>query len=623
MCGIAGIIRFGVAVSPHRGLEAALTRMATRGPDNSAVWSEGQAALGHRRLSVVDVTAAGHQPMLSHGGRYVIVFNGEVYNAAEIRQRIDSVNAIAWRGHSDTEVMLEAYALWGAECLRHFRGMFAFVIWDRQDKRLFCARDRMGVKPFYYHSSGSRFVFASRPRPLFDLAPDISKDIDQQALRLYLEIGYIPAPHAFYQNIKKLPPAHYLIVDADGVRLHAYWSFRGIEPNSDLTHRPESELLDELDDVITRSVKMRLISDVPLGAFLSGGIDSSLVTAIMAKQSPGRVKTFSIGFDEPRYDESAHARAVATHLGTDHYEERLKVNDLVEFLPEFMTNYDEPFFDSSAFPTMAVSRAARKHVTVALSGDGGDELFGGYGYYRIAAGLEPLYRFAPPIRLALGRVLGCIPKHRMKLLGAAMQQTDINAAFAFARSIAKDFKGVISDELRSNTRSISDYFSDLGNELTARLPASERGMRLDASYTLPDDYLQKVDVASMAYSLECREPLLDHELVEWAMRLPTSWKLRGGENKYLLRKLAYRYVPRAILDRPKQGFGVPIDEWLRGPLKKWALDRLSRKELFEGLHVDQQASMNLMEQHLSGARNTHPLLWAILMLLSFKEAEGA
>src|SRR3569833_64397 len=561
MCGIAGIIGFDGGARALDGLEAALTRMAPRGPDHAAVWSEREAAFGHRRLSIVDVSAAGNQPMLSHDGRYVIVFNGEVYNAAEIRQCIDLVKAIAWRGHSDTEVMLEAYALWGAECLRHFRGMFAFAIWDRQDKRLFCARDRMGVKPFYYHASESRFVFASRPRPLFDLAPDISKDIDQQALRLYLEIGYIPAPHAFYQNIKKLPPAHYLIADADGVRLHAYWSFRGIEPNSDWTHRPESELLDELDDIITCSVKMRLISDVPLGAFLSGGIDSSLVTAIMAKQSPGRVKTFTNENDEPRYDESAHARAVATHLGTDHYEERLKVNDLVEFLPEFMTNYDEPFFDSSAFPTMAVSRAARKHVTVALSGDGGDELVGGYGYYRSAAGLEPLYRFAPPIRLALGQALGCIPKHRMKLLGAAMQQTDNNTAKANTHSIAKDFKGVISDEFRSNTRSISDYFSDLGNELAARLPASERGMRLDASYTLPDDYLQKVDVASMAYSLECREPLLDHELVEWAMRLPTSWKLRGGENKYLLRKLAYRYVPRAILVWFLLGFGLSFVVW--------------------------------------------------------------
>lgn len=623
MCGIAGIIQLDGDAPPRDRLEAALTRMATRGPDNAAVWSEGEAALGHRRLSVVDVSAAGHQPMLSHDGRYVIVYNGEVYNAAEIRQRIYQIKSTAWRGHSDTEVMLEAYALWGAECLQHFRGMFAFSIWDRQEKKLFCARDRMGVKPFYYHAYGARFAFASRPRPLFAMAPDISREIDQQALRLYLEIGYIPAPHAFYRHIRKLPPAHYLISDDSGIRLYPYWNFRGIEPDQEWTHRPEGELLDELDDIVNRSVRMRLISDVPLGAFLSGGIDSSLVTAIMAQQSPGRVKTFSIGFDEPRYDESIHARAVARHLGTDHYEERLKVNDLVDFMPEFMSNYDEPFFDSSAFPTMAVSRAARKHVVVALSGDGGDELFGGYGYYRIAAGLEPLYRFPPAIRQMLGRALRCLPKHRMKLLGAAMEKPDVNAAFAFARSIAKDFNGVISNDLRAATRSIGDYFSDLGRELPAQLPASERGMRLDASYTLPDDYLQKVDIASMAYSLECREPLLDHELVEWAMRLPTSWKLRGGENKYLLRRLAYRYVPRSVLDRPKQGFGVPIDEWLRGPLKKWALDRLSNNNLFEGLHINQQASLSLMQQHLTGARNAHPLLWAILMLLSFREAERA
>src|SRR3569623_3024334 len=248
MCRIAGGIYFDGHAPGREGLDAALVRMAARGPDNAAGWCEEEGVLGHRRVSVVDVTSAGHQPLLSHDGRYVIVFYGEVYNAAEIRQRVDLVKAIAWRGHSDTEVMLEAYALWGAECLRHFRGMFAFAIWDRHDKRLFCARDRMGVMPFYYHASVSRVVFASRPRPLFDLAPDISRDMDQQALRLYLEIGYIPAPHAFYQNIKKLPPAHYLIADADGIRLHAYWSFRGNDPNGDWTHRPESELLDELDD---------------------------------------------------------------------------------------------------------------------------------------------------------------------------------------------------------------------------------------------------------------------------------------------------------------------------------------------------------------------------------------
>lgn len=620
MCGIVGAVsvRSPAAVDAVR---RAATLLANRGPDDVGEWAEGEVAFGHRRLAILDLSPAGHQPMVSADGRYVIVLNGEIYNFLDLRRELNPDEG-AWRSHSDTEVVLAAYARWGEDCVTHFHGMFALAIWDRVEKRLFAARDRMGVKPFYYHSGSRGFLFASRPRALFALDPALSREVDEQGLRYYLEIGYIPAPWSIHRSVRKLPPAHWLTLDRSGLRLQRYWDFRQITPQRAWRLRREEDLLDELEEIIFRSVRQRMVADVPLGAFLSGGIDSSLVVAAMRRHSSQPIRSFTIGFHEPEYDESRHAARVAQALGTEHQVEYLRVDDLLDLMPIFRSEYDEPFFDSSAYPTLAVSRMARRSVTVSLSGDGGDELFGGYHYYRIMHGLAPLFAAPRTLRRAAAAAVSLLPAHSMKLLAGALREPDASSAFAFARSIAKDFRGVLQPEVLSRTSSLRQLFAAVGAQFPPGLSAAESAMRLDATYTLPDDYLQKVDVASMAFSLEARDPLLDQDLVEWAMKLPPQWKLRRGENKYLLRRLAYRHVPRETLDRPKQGFGVPIDRWLRGPLREWARQRLGDPALYRNLPLDRARVEELFELHLTGARNVYPLLWAILVLLDFA-SEGA
>jgi asparagine synthase (glutamine-hydrolysing) len=616
MCGIAGQIFFNGKLVDKPRLENATKMLRSRGPDDEGYWFEPNAGVGHRRLSIQDLSLAGHQPMCSHDGRYIIVYNGEIYNFRELRLQLDAF-CPKWNSDSDTEVILEAYARWGTDCVTRFQGMFALAIWDRSERVLFAARDRMGVKPFYYHHQAGQFSFASRPGALRQMCPGIAEIIDEQALRLYIESGYIPAPYFITKDIRKLPPAYYLIVDEKGMQLKRYWDFRQIEPEMSWEKRREHDLVDELDDLIDMSVRSRMISDAPLGAFLSGGIDSSLVVAMMQKHSSSPVKTFTIGFDESYYDESSHAHAVADYLGTDHHCEQMKVDDLLGLLPLFSREFDEPFFDSSAFPVMAVSRLARQHVAVSLSGDGADELFGGYHYYRIAQSLTHFFKLPDTLRRTIAWGLGQVPQHRLQLLAGALRQHDVSSAFSFSRSIAKDYGTVLLSEVQAHTRSFDDVCSEEAVNFAAGLHAAEQGMRLDACYTLPDEYLQKVDVASMAFSLESREPLLDHKLVEWSMKLPLKWKLRAGTNKYLLSKLAYRYLPRTILDRPKQGFCVPINEWLKGPLKGWASERIHERRLFEILPLDQTRVIDLFDLHKSGSRNVHPLLWAVLMLLDY------
>ncbi len=617
MCGICGIIKYSGDKIDREAIQGSTEILSKRGPDDYGFWIEDNIGMGHRRLAILDITNAGHQPMISRNGRYVIVHNGEIYNYNELRRQL-KYNIEHWKSNSDTEVILAAFAQWGPECLQKFHGMYAFAIWDRKEKIFFAARDRMGVKPFYYHYSSECFAFASRPRALFGLKCGISREIDDQALRYYLECGYIPGMYSIYRDIKKLPPSHYLIIKDKEIHIERYWEFRHIRPETAWKSRSEEDLLDELDDIISNSVRTRLISDVPLGAFLSGGIDSTLVVAIMQKYLSQPVKTFTIGFYEKRYDESEHAQAVANYLNTEHHCEYLKVNDLLKLMPTFFEEFDEPFFDSSAFPVMAVSRLARKHVTVSLSGDGGDELFGGYHYYRIAQKLSPFFCLPKGLRYGLASLVGLIPNHKLKLLAGALKQSNRTAAYAFIRSIAKDFGELLTPEVIDKTQDIKTLFGGTSEVFPPKLKPAEEGMRLDAFYTLPDEYLQKVDIASMAYSLEARDPLLDQDLVEWSMKLPLSWKLRNGVNKYLLRKLAYRYVPRQILDRPKQGFEIPIDEWLKGPLKIWAEERLNDKSIFRNMPIDQSAVLSLWDSHNSGRRKAHPLLWAVLMFLNFE-----
>lgn len=571
--------------------------------------------LGHLRLAVIDLSEMAAQPMHSSDGRHVIVYNGEIYNFAEIRAQIGAAHP--WRSDSDTEVILAAFRQWGPGCLEKFHGMFAIAIWDRLEKTLFVARDRIGVKPLYYHAGDGMFAFASRPRALFRLVSRLPRDLDPQALRYYLEAGYVPAPWSAHRAISKLEPGHFLLVRRGGISKQRYWTLDDIEPDRSLEKADENDLLDELDRIIDRSIRWRMVSSVPVGAFLSGGIDSSLVVAYMQKHAVRPVKTFTIGFDDPAFDESRHALKVARCLGTDHVCQKLRPDDLLELMPRYLAQYDEPFFDYSAFSVMAVSRLARQHVKVSLSGDGGDEAFGGYHYYRIAQALGRLRRCPDALRIRAAALLARLPDHRLRLLGRAMGKNRAPEAFAFMRSVIKDAEDVLSADLRAATRSFASLLAARAARLPLRLSPAEMGMRLDIGYTLPDDYLQKVDVGAMAFSLESREPLLDHSILEWAARLPLKWKVRGTTNKYLLRRLAYRHLPRALLDRPKMGFGVPMAHWLRRALRPWAETLLRDTAAMQALGLHPPAVMRLWKGHRFGGRDAHTILWAILILLQF------
>lgn len=617
MCGIAGSISFGRAQN-EGALQEALDLLSARGPDHRGEWrsEDGSALMGHRRLSIFDLSEAANQPMVSADRRYTVSFNGEVYNFREIRASLRTPPN-GWRSESDTEVILEAFAQLGHGCLDRFRGMFAFSIWDSVEKRLFAARDRFGVKPFYYSDEKDEFHFASRPKAVLALKGRSGGRIDVQACRLYLESGYVPAPRSIYEDIRKLPAGHYLYWSRGRIHIERWWDFRGVTTEHSLVGRAEETLLDELDQLVDRSVRYRMESDVPVGAFLSGGIDSSLVVSSMQKQSVRPVKTFAVGFHDASHDESSYAEAVARHFGCDHTTVMLSEGDLLALLPDFRRHFDEPFSDSAAFPTMAVSKVASQHVKVSLSGDGGDELFGGYHYYRFAELSAPLFQMPYPLRRGLSQLVRLWPSHKVKLLASALSAKTQVEAIAFARSILKDFQSPLIHGEIEGTDSLSDLFERDALAMPSDAAAGEIAARLDIGFTLQDDYLQKVDVATMAYSLEGREPLLDHELADWALRLPWSFKNRNGVGKYLLRRCAYRRMPRHLIDRPKKGFEVPLGKWMRGPLREWVADTLASATLYRDVPLDKRVVMSLLEQHQSGRRNVQPMLWALVILADF------
>lgn len=615
MCGIAGIVSHATGViEPRERLNSALQLMASRGPDARGVFSADHAYLGHVRLSIIDVSDAARQPMRSQCGRYVIVFNGEIYNYKEIKSELSA--SIVWRTSSDTEVILEAYKAWGERCFQRFVGMFAIALYDLALDKLLLVRDRLGVKPLYYCNDGSCLGFASRPRSLLALMGRAATP-SRQALRYYLEAGYIPSPHAAINGVAKLNPGEILVCEGGKSTTYSYWGLEKATTSFDLKQASEHSLLEQLDFLISSSVNLRLVSDVPVGAFLSGGIDSSLVAAIMARNSGSALRTFTIGFADQQFDESRHAEAVARYLGADHTCEILSADDLLSLMPTFIEQYDEPFYDYSAFPVMAVARLASRSVKVCLSGDGGDEAFGGYHYYRIAEALGRVRRLTPAgIRKVIARGLSACPG-KLGLLGHAMRRDDGPSAFAFSRSVIKDSGGIIADSLLNDTKSLEDLFCERASGFASELSPAEEAMRLDTAYTLPDDYLQKVDVGTMAFSIEARDPLLDHRIFEWAARLPLEWKIRGKTNKYLLRKLAYKYLPQNLIDRPKMGFGVPMARWLRGPLRHWGEDLLGDTGALRDLELKEGEVRRLWALHQSGARDVHTALWAVLVLVQY------
>ncbi len=618
MCGLAGFF------DPHRRIDPArydaivgtmADRVRHRGPDDSGVWSDGAAgiALGFRRLAIIDLTAAGHQPMVSACGTFVTVFNGEIYNFEALRAELGPQT---WRGHSDTEVLLAAVARWGfTATLQRLNGMFAIALWDRRDRSLWLARDRFGEKPLYYGTSKGVVLFGSELKAL-KAHPSWDGTFDRRALTAYLSLAYVPAPDSAYEGIGKLPQGHYLKIDSDG-RIgtpRPYWSVR--EAARDAAARPFAgsfaAAVDRLETLIDDAVAMRMVADVPVGAFLSGGIDSSTVVAAMVRAQPGAVESFCIGFPGTPYDESQHAEAVARHLGTRHTTMNVSEAECLAVLPRLPEIYDEPFADPSEIPTLVLSELTRRHVTVALSGDGGDEFFGGYERYRGAAAEWRLLERRPPLLGAAARGVTTMLAGKTGHLARRLRKLSEKAGHASALSLYRD---VMSRWRAADRVAFEPQWSasDFDEPLPDAASLEQSFMLLDATTWLPDDLMVKVDRASMAVALEARAPFLDPRIADFAWTLPKALVIDAGP-KQLLREVLYRRVPRDLVDRPKRGFEPPLGRWLREGLRDWADELLSPTRLRESGIVDVRVVAARWAEHRSGRRNWSYPLWSVLML---------
>jgi asparagine synthase (glutamine-hydrolysing) len=642
MCGIAGFISL---TNRGAGLNESLRRMTAalthRGPDDEGQWTDPKVgiALGHRRLSILDLSPEGHQPMRSESERYQLSFNGEVYNFRDLRKELESLN-YRFRGHSDTEVMLAAFEQWGVQpAVERFVGMFAFALWDRAERVLHLVRDRLGEKPLYYGWMGDLFLFGSELKALV-AHPAWAGEIDRDALALLLRFNYVPAPYCIYKGISKQLPGTILSLSLDSNSRNrppeeaSYWSAievairGGAEPFTG----SEEEAVEHLDSLLREAVKQQMVADVPLGAFLSGGIDSSTVVALMQAQSASPVKTFTIGFLDEHYNEAVHAKAVARHLGTEHTELYVTPEDAMAVIPKLPQIYDEPFSDASQNPTFLVSELARRHVTVSLSGDAGDELFGGYRRYVESQKIWKKLSMVPGFsRRGLAKVVRKVPV------------STLDALFGWASPMLNPYGTLnsVGDKLHRSTELMGVKTRDMlyqhlvshwndpasvvlgannvateisNSRINGELPNFiERMMYRDTVSYLPGDILVKVDRASMAVSLESRVPFLDHRVVEFAWRLPLTMKIRGREGKWPVRQVLYRYVPKELVERPKMGFAVPIDSWLRGPLRDWAESLLNESRLKADGFFDPQPIRQKWNEHIQGTHNWQYLLWDVLM----------
>jgi asparagine synthase (glutamine-hydrolysing) len=640
MCGIAGFWQNKKTSGPPEDI---LTRMGDalkhRGPDDSGIFYEASGVgFVHRRLSIVDLSPAGHQPMTSASGRYTIIFNGEVYNFEEIKAELGA--GYAWRGHSDTEVMLEAIDRWGLDqALKRFVGMFAFALWDRQEQELSLVRDRLGIKPLYYGRVNGDFVFGSELKAIAAY-PGFEARINRDALALYMRYSYVPAPHCIYDGLHKLQQGYILALKQgeSEPRLRCFWSASEIA-QSGVDARiagSDAEVIQELESKLSRAIQLRMIADVPLGAFLSGGIDSSTVVALMQAQSSRPIKTFTIGFHEKDYNEAVHARRIAEHLGTEHTELYVTAQQALNVVPLLSEMYDEPFADVSQIPTYLVSQLARGSVTVSLSGDGGDELFAGYQrYFRTMAIWGWQKRVPAQLRHVISQVMqSASPEtidsayQRFRPLMPRSQQFSAVGDKVHKLAPMLNSSGPESVYLKTVSHWTDPTDVVLGSrepdnfgrffKTTESLPCFEERMMLtDLVNYLPDDILTKVDRASMAVSLEARVPILDHRVVEFAWKLPMRFKIRNGSSKWILRQVLYKHVPAALVERPKMGFGVPIDHWLRGPLRSWAEDLLSEESLHRQGLFNVDAVRTKLKEHLSGSRNWQYLLWDVLIFQSW------
>ncbi|MBX9804868.1 MAG: asparagine synthase (glutamine-hydrolyzing) [Alphaproteobacteria bacterium] len=642
MCGITGFWSFTSKLSDYsfdRIAQEMADQLSSRGPDSSGVWWEKEAhlAFGHRRLAIVDLTETGHQPMISSSGRFVITYNGEVYNAPEIHENLIS-KGYTFRGTSDTEVILTACEAYGVEeATKQLIGMFAFALWDAQDHKLHLVRDRLGIKPLYWGIHQQTLFFGSqvksfRPHPLW--RPELNRD----ALPNYFRFNYIPGPASIYKDIQKLPPGCIATIEGQNkVSVKPYWTMNeAIQGGQSHPFQSPSEWVDQLDTLLKDAVKRCMVSDVPIGAFLSGGIDSSTVVALMQSVSSTPVQTFSIGFDEEGYNEATHAAAVARHLGTHHHELYLKSREALDIIPTIPQWCDEPFADPSQIPTFLVSRLAQKHLKVCLSGDGGDEFFAGYNRYFQA---NQLWKWVSPLPLPLRK----LSASGIKLLSPS--QWDFLANFIPGKK-SHPMVGDRAHKLASllvcpDRRNLYLNLISLWNNPTDLVPGAkdqlsslwisdstssknsfiEEMQYLDSVTYLPDDILSKVDYASMAVSLESRVPLLDHRVVELSWKIPLELKLKHPQGKWILRQVLKKYVPESLTERPKMGFGVPIDQWLRGALRPWAEELLSEASLSDS-GLNSIPIRHRWAEHVSGTRNWQYSLWSILMFQAWRKSVG-
>ncbi|AUZ74447.1 MULTISPECIES: asparagine synthase (glutamine-hydrolyzing) [Aeromonas] len=627
MCGVSGfLLSRQLSKAEPKFLQCMIAAISYRGPDDSGAWyNEKQGiALGHARLAIVDLSSAGHQPMTSAGDRFVIAFNGEIYNHLDLRDQLESQgSAPSWRGYSDTETLLACFSAWGVEAtLKATVGMFALALWDKQAQQLTLARDRLGEKPLYWGWCGDTLLFGSELKAL-KAHPAFDTQVDRGSLSLLLRYNYIPAPYTIYQGIEKLPAGQYVQIKKGQLRadvqLKAYWQLnQSIERClANPFSGTDTQAADLLEQTISQAVSGQMLSDVPLGAFLSGGVDSSTVVALMQQQSKQPVRTFAIGFDEPGYNEAEYAKEVARYLGTDHTELYVSAQDAVDLVPHLPDIYCEPFADSSQLPTFLVSRMAKQHVTVALSGDGGDELFGGYNPYQFAPRVWSKLQLLPlPLRQIASRLLSGLPlpdklAKLLRVLPAKDQEQ-------FYRILMSHWDNPGQLVIGGNE------YPTLINS-AAQWPKTDCFehwmMAMDAGQYMIDDILVKVDRAAMANSLETRVPLLDHRVVELAWKLPLHMKIRGGVSKWVLREVLYRHVPREMIERPKKGFSVPLGQWLRGPLRDWAEALLNEQRLEQDGYLNSAVVRRVWSDHLQGKRDHSLKLWSILMFQAWLEKQ--
>ena len=635
MCGIAGFSQPSAVFSADH-TEQIVKRMAdrltARGPDDAGTWVDPSSgtAFGHRRLAVIDLSPAGHQPMFSASGRFAIVYNGEIYNHRDLRGELIR-SGVQFRGESDTEVIIEAIAAWGlSTTLERLIGMFAFALWDHAEQQMTLVRDRLGIKPLYWEYSNQSLKFASEIKALREY-PDWSPGIDRNAIASFMRHNYVPAPLSGLEGVRKLEPGCTLTFRPGGEpRVERFWDFRAVAHNGiqNRTSLDRQAVVDSLETLLKDAVGRRMIADVPLGALLSGGVDSSLVAALMQAESRSKVRTFSIGFSEQKYNEAPYAKAVADHIGTEHTELYVQPRDALDTIPDLAKIYDEPFADSSQIPTYLVCRLTRQHVTVVLSGDGGDEVFGGYTRYQLGQKIWNRTRKIPlGVRHLISRGLLAVPEHFLDSCAKLLPEE--RRPNQFGLKVHKTARGLPSSHPDALYRQLLSHWSDpedvvigateprgeVWNDSYRQLipDFTERMQFLDTLTYLPDDILTKVDRASMATSLEARVPLLDHRIVEFAWTLPEQFKLHRGQGKSVLREILDHYVPRELIERPKMGFGIPIDQWLRGPLRDWAESLLDPQALSQQGLLNVPPVREMWMAHQNG-ENWAYQLWNVLML---------